>query len=379
MDIAGLLIRRERLARSWSQEGLCRGICAASYLSKVEQGKAEASEEIVRALFARLALPFETEKEDEEMLEKCRELLLSGANREFSEQLETLLPRADELARGRSAADFLMLRAFYEETSEPLEADFEPFLSTRQLAMQRVLQCDFPSALALDPEPFYRMVCGIRHYRAGRYTESAEMLRAACDAAAEEGYARLMLTCRLFLGNCCSDRGDLARMRVHYAVAERLARAMNEREMLRMLQYNTASSMLEQGNAETAYRYFSALDAPDRLSLHKLALCCEKLGKREEGLRALAAAEEAKEKERQDGMTPLVDEMLALVRYRLTQPDYLREARYGALLAETFAHIRRELPAGFVRFHLPWMLEWYKANRQYRQACLLMEEFPGIR
>ena len=33
MSIAGLLIRRERLARGWSQEGLCRGICTASYLS----------------------------------------------------------------------------------------------------------------------------------------------------------------------------------------------------------------------------------------------------------------------------------------------------------------------------------------------------------
>lgn len=379
MDIAGLLIRRERLSRGWSQEGLCRGICAASYLSKVEQGKAEASEEIVRALFARLALPFETEKEDEETLEACRALLLSGAAREFSETFETLLPRADALSRGRSAADFLMLRAFYEDSLRPLEADFEPFLSTRQFAMQRVLQCDFSAALALDPEPFYRMVCGIRHYRAGRYTESAEMLRVACDAAAEEGYARLMFTCRVFLGNCCSDRGDLARMRTHYAVAERLARAMNEHEMLRMLQYNTASSVLEQGDAETAYRYFSALDAPDRLSLHKLALCCEKLGRREEGLRALAAAEEADKEKEQNHMTPVVDEMLALVRYRLTHPDYLRDAHYGELLGETFAHIRKELPVGFARFHLPWMLEWYKANRQYRQACLLMEEFPGVR
>ena len=30
----------------------------------------------------------------------------------------------------------------------------------------------------------------------------------------------------------------------------------------------------------------------------------------------------------------------------------------------------------FTRFHLPWVLAWYKANRQYRQACRLLEEFP---
>ena len=32
MDISGLLLRRERLRRDWSQEGVCRGICAVSYL-----------------------------------------------------------------------------------------------------------------------------------------------------------------------------------------------------------------------------------------------------------------------------------------------------------------------------------------------------------
>lgn len=33
---------------------------------------------------------------------------------------------------------------------------------------------------------------------------------------------------------------------------------------------------------------------------------------------------------------------------------------------------------GFTRFHLQWVLAWYKANRQYRQACRLLEEFPII-
>ena len=38
----GILIRRERLRQNYSQEGLCRGICAVSYLSKIEQGKVQA-------------------------------------------------------------------------------------------------------------------------------------------------------------------------------------------------------------------------------------------------------------------------------------------------------------------------------------------------
>ena len=67
--------------------------------------------------------------------------------------------------------------------------------------------------------------------------------------------------------------------------------------------------------------------------------------------------------------------MLALVRFRLEQPDFLQRPEYGARLLETFAHIRAELPMGYVRFHLPYVLKWYEAARQYRQAYLLRCEF----
>ncbi len=56
MNYQGYIIYRERLRRNWSQSGLCKGICTVSYLSKIESGKAEPSEEIVRLLLDRLDL-----------------------------------------------------------------------------------------------------------------------------------------------------------------------------------------------------------------------------------------------------------------------------------------------------------------------------------
>ena len=50
----GMLLKKKRLEREWSQEGLAKGICTVSYLSKIEQGKALASDEILKLLFARL-------------------------------------------------------------------------------------------------------------------------------------------------------------------------------------------------------------------------------------------------------------------------------------------------------------------------------------
>ena len=58
--IAGLLIRQARLRRDWSQDGLCLGICTPSYLSKIEQGKAEPSPEVTELLLRRLGLVWTT-------------------------------------------------------------------------------------------------------------------------------------------------------------------------------------------------------------------------------------------------------------------------------------------------------------------------------
>lgn len=59
-----LLIRQARLRRDWSQDGLCLGICTPSYLSKIEQGKAEPSPEVTELLLRRLGLVWIPEPED---------------------------------------------------------------------------------------------------------------------------------------------------------------------------------------------------------------------------------------------------------------------------------------------------------------------------
>ena len=51
----GVWIRLRRLERDWSQEGLCRGLCAVSTLSKIEQGKIPSpNPDLIRLLCKRL-------------------------------------------------------------------------------------------------------------------------------------------------------------------------------------------------------------------------------------------------------------------------------------------------------------------------------------
>lgn len=71
-SMLGALIRRERLKQNFSQEGLCRGICVVSCLSKIEQGRVEAGEDIIRALLKRLGISYEA---DPEFLDKAGNLM----------------------------------------------------------------------------------------------------------------------------------------------------------------------------------------------------------------------------------------------------------------------------------------------------------------
>ena len=197
-----------------------------------------------------------------------------------------------------------------------------------------------------------------------------ECLSQAYQRASAQGYVRLMLLSKLYMGNCYCNQLQLEQMKEQYRVAWRLVRALGDEETSRVMAYNQASGYLECGQYQRAYEYFSDLDQPTGMELHKLALCCEKLGLEEEALEAL---------DRVDGMdwnTELGRQMCQLVRYRLEHPDYLHHSEYGSQLLQVFQNCQTQLPIGFSAFHLPWVLEWYTANRQYRTAYELLRNFP---
>lgn len=378
--VTGFIIRRERMRRDWSQDGLCRGICAASYLSKVEQGRVTASEDILRLLYERLSLPWYGGESAmsglSERLDELYELAYSGEFKALSEELSALAPQRDALLLSPAAADISVLSeiAAWRGESADIDEAMEQYLAPRGLALLRLMQDRDAEAAAICPSALCSYWAGVAQYESGRsYTAAVENLQRAYSLAAGEGRARLMMLSRAYIGNCYCNQLDVENMEAHYTVAERLATALHDAGMLASIRYNRAATALETGDYESAYRYFSALEEPTAMALHKLAICCEKLGRRDEAFSALNRAAAVEDTHMPAG---LAEEMLSLVRRRLENPDYLRDADYGAALLDCFERCRRELPIGYAGFHLPWLLEWYTANRQYKLAYELMNEFP---
>lgn len=379
--VTGFIIRRERMRRDWSQDGLCRGICAASYLSKIEQGRVEASEDILRLLYERLELPWYGGESAlpalSERIDELYELAYSGEFEVLREKISALAPQRDALLQSPAAPDIAVLEAaanWRGGTDAGVDAGMEQYLSPRGLALLRLMQDRDAEAAAICPSALCSYWAGVAQYESGRsYTAAVENLQRAYSLAAGEGRARLMMLSRAYIGNCYCNQLDVENMEAHYTVAERLATALHDAGMLASIRYNRAATALETGDYESAYRYFSALEEPTAMALHKLAICCEKLGRRDEAFSALNRAAAVEDTHMPAG---LAEEMLSLVRRRLENPDYLRDADYGAALLDCFERCRQELPIGYAGFHLPWLLEWYTANRQYKLAYELMNEFP---
>lgn len=248
MNYQGYIIYRERVRRNWSQAGLCKGICTVSYLSKIESGRAEPSEEILRLLLARLNLESnrEVEREAAGLAERGWELLLTGRRG----QLRGLL-RERDIERYRAVPAWLDLALLSAQT--PLEPALEPCMDVRQLAVQRILQRQEAEAVRLMPNAYTHLMLGIADYNAGSYSAAVDALQTAYDLAGREGAVRLMLEAKLFLGNAYCNRQDLPNMERHYRVGRRLAEDLQDESALRAIGYNTASAWIETGRYEEAY------------------------------------------------------------------------------------------------------------------------------
>lgn len=372
----GLRLRQQRLKRGWSQEGLCRGICAALYLSKIEQGQVQAAPELLELLFRRLELPWYGESLPElERLVECRyECLLDGDKEGFRDSREAFCQALETILSSPLAADGLVLDAMDRNDPTEIPPALEPYLDRRQLAILRVVQNRDMEAVRLLPEAYCYLMAGIAGYEQGSdYVGAMTLLQQGYDLAARDGRVRLMLECRMFMGSLCCNQLDLNGMEAHYQAAERMARALGREDDLRSMAYNRAASQVECGQYQAAYGYFAALEHPRVMELHKLAVCCEELGRTREALDALDRAETAPE-EYPD--RALCMQLCAVVKMRLRNPDYLRDPAYGQALLAAFDRCRRELPIGYAAFHLPWVLEWLTAGRQYKQAYELLRDFP---
>lgn len=393
----GALIRRLRLEQNLSQETLCRGICAASYLSKIEQGQVDAGTEIVDLLFRALGVEY---CRDEALLERAGECLEAyyvdweeerEPNRETVQWLET---NRDHLRCSRWSMDlelWQLLHTCQERAAVCSRAEELERLRPVMTREQQYRYCQLRAELSqswqsrlqwlLQAEQIH-LCAWVRYWVAyccfalGQYSRCADAAASSYQLAAEEGNSYVLIWASFLLGSCFCET-DLTMARRHYLRAIRLGRDRYP-ELEAHACYNLGASHLEVGKLEAAEHWLSrAAELPaqpdhDLLLAQKRTLLYCRLGRSEEAWQALERAETIL-REHWDLFRdqPLQQSMIRFARLELEGKQLLPE--YEEILQKLRLQAGEELGFGFRRFYGAYLIELYRRQRRYKEALQIAE------
>lgn len=395
--LVGTYIRKTRMEKSYSQEGLCKGICAVSYLSKIELGQVQASQEIIKMLFQRLDLHYETDsvfiKETELCIEECYRLLLHEYNIEkLKDKVSALKKKENRLSSSAYFLDLYILEnisilmkkdipafqtfkrgdmqkrlAFLEEFEEAMnQRQYELYILCNALFYEK--EEFFEKAVKLNRCAFYIDAYASWLFIKGKYVRAVELFQRAYDNALQEGSLYLALDAKFTQGMCYTAL-DETLMLESFQNAIEFAKALRKEDFVLAAYYNIATYYMEIGKMDIAYSYLTKYEHKDVLYAHKMAICLENLNNKED---ALTWIEKGKKYEKVKDLDLL---MLDVVEYRLTHKDYKKDQVYIDMLMHTFERLQKERPKGFVLHHLSYVLEVLEANRKYKEAYYLLKKF----
>lgn len=386
-SVIGAKIRMERLKLNYSQEGLCKGICTVSYLSKIEQGHVEAGEDIIQLLFQKLHINFHME---EEFLREAVKLIDHLYDEFYSFGDITLLRQELKLKKEEYLNSPYLLDAllFLELESNQDGEELAQYISCmkqKQYEIYLCMQCmkgfdKSQELLCLNPNAFYMTQLGILRCQKGQYVEALELLLKGYELCSKEGYVIGMLYAQNFLGNSYAGLNKYELMLHSYKVAAKIAKALKEDEFISQINYNIGASLLEWNQVHQAKEYLDQCEQRSILYYQKYTICLEKLGDHElakktlqEGYHLLENANE--EKEESQEVLLAYKKMYEVVDYRLSHKEYLNEIEYEERLLDCITYLKEVMPVGYAKFHIPYYIEVLEKKRRYKEIYKIYKEF----
>lgn len=409
MDMAclGMLIRQRRLEKNYSLEGLSKGICALSYLSKIEKGAVVPAEDILERLFQALDMHYE---QDEAFLEEVKEKLEVYYNGRLEMVYESKAAcwLKDNQTRAKNSRFYLDMALF--ELFEMMCSEHHDF--SRYLRSDGELNYFYEQTEALDKLRCYMSdaqqfwLYDLKWHSSGKheaaleyakkmyvlkdvsyahrlltlsYSDIGQMMYAleeghkCYEMACDEGNVRMMAEISVLIGNVYSNRGELALMKKYYERALKISRFVDYDTDV--IYYNIGATYIQYGQYAKGIQNLLKIrteknyDVHYFLYCHKLIIAYGELGNDTQCRYYLQEAGKVPEKLLSDSMRKMC--RMLEIRYF---DDYIHLPEYECLLKDIYENIQQEFSYGYKLFHRRFLIELYKKQRRYKEALLVMEE-----
>ena len=395
----GHLIKTERLKQNISQEALCKGICAPSYLSKIENDRVQCSEEIYGQLFAALNIEYVADSALLKRFDAAWSGLwkshVFGRYDDVDKNHEELALICGKLTYSPKIIDVHIALCFLGAKTESREALdalrlYRPSFSPRQ-------------------EFYYLYFLARKHKYLAEYAKAAEILEQIKGADEPIVYAHLSYVCQM-LGDyercihvsqegyrLLAQQGNVARMAdIYIALACAYANLFMTADMDRCwdvvrelnkvlrsdninfeISYNQGAARLVAGRHEEALGFLReavGLCENPGISERYYAMALQKLAFALVFLkRAKAADIIARLKQQEIPDNTALKASVDVLDYMAAFPDYLQAAKYTELLEHCYNLAKKEEHKGQEYFFGRFLVDACKACRKYKKALEISE------
>lgn len=392
----GFLLRQERMKKNYSQAGICKGICTPSYLCKIEQGKAEPSQDILVKLFHTLGIQYCTDQklilkaesffqkffsmiEVEEDITECKaffdhyskELEASELHIEYHIYLFYIYILNDPSLALKEKIYLEKLKSYMNEKLKAIYYYFCAVLIGKNKEAIEYLK----KSIHLSPSSYYYYYLGKILFHIGDYEECIVNAEKAYRLAFEDGNPYVLISSSFLVGSCHCFYHNHHSAKLYYERAIALTRGYKIK-VKDYAYYNLATSFLETADYQEALYYFDKVKKLDEdeahffIYLQKMAYLYLKMDDME------------KAKEKINDMKKILVNLNNNVDiYRIMlenleimiKKDYLKDSRYEETLIYLYNKVEDVLGYGLKRFYAIKWIELLKTQRKYKEALQISE------
>lgn len=381
----GMLLKRERLAQNMSQETLCHGICAPSYLSKIETGAATGTQELLLALFGAARVTYVTDSVQLDWLDGLyKEVLGALRGGESLPQITAdMLRQCNGLQFSPRGVDACLLCALYDrEQAAGLQFAREQLTQEQGLLYVYIkAKCLRRQGKHLEGAALLQTVksasecwiyarIGEAYFLGGDYANAIVETEQGYQMCASQGNVICMLDCAVLAGNGYANVQGTDRMHHWYSLAHNINQVVKNKYTDYILNYNEGASMLMSGKPEESLAYFFRSEATGAYGSHDPDLLYQKMI-----YALLRVGRKAEGGERMQRIIVTDTPRVALLTYMLEHPDFMQHKEYCALLEACVQEARVNDFRGMADFYGYFLIEAYIATKQYKKAVQHMDMF----